>query len=340
VPKVNSPLNQHKELAMSASLKLPAMLAAAMLAALPFNATAQVAANFPNRPVHIVVPTPPGGPSDAVARLVAHALASAWGQQVLVENKTGASGAIAAQAVMAAAPDGYTLLWAQASMAGLPLVQKGSPYRHMNELAPVANVVQYGYALFVNNDLPVKSFAELVAYGRAHPDKLSFATGTLGEYMAATQVLQATGVKAVRVPYKGGAQLMPDLIAGQVQLNVGPILSGLQHVKVGKLRMLATLQPQRSALLPDVPTTTELGLPPSTLPFWNAVFAPANTPRDVIDKVSAAIAEALRSPAVRTVLEQQGAEPLGSTPQQLAEAVDAATSAWKVFVREYDIAPE
>ncbi len=325
---------------MNAYSKLPAMFAAAMLATLPLDATAQAAAGFPTRPVHIVVPTPAGGPSDTVARLVAQSLAAAWGQQVLVENKTGASGAIAAQAVMAAAPDGHTLLWAQASMAGLPLVQKGSPYRHMNELAPVANVVQFGYALFVNNELPVKSFADLVAYGRGNPDKLSFATGTLGEYMAATQVLKAAGVKAVRVPYKGGAQLMPDLIGGQVQLNFGPILSGLQHVKAGKLKMLATLQPQRSALLPDVPTITELGLPPSTLPFWNAVFAPANTPRDVIDKASAAIAQALRGPAVRTALEQQGAEPLGSTPQQLAEAVDAATSAWKAFVREYDIAPE
>jgi tripartite-type tricarboxylate transporter receptor subunit TctC len=325
---------------MNALSKLATGVAVAVLIATAPAVSAQSAAAFPSRPIHIVVPTPAGGPSDTAARLVAQALRTAWGQPVNVENKAGAGGAIAAQAVVSAPPDGHTLLWAQASMAGLPVLQKSPPYRNMNELTPVSNVVQFEYALFVDNDLPVKSFADLVAYGRANPDKLSYATGTLGEYMVGAHVLKNTGVKALRVSYKGGAQLMPDLISGQVQVNFGPILSGLQHVKAGKLKMLATLLPQRSPLLPEVPTLVELGVPAGNLPSWNAVFAPANTPRDVVEKISVAIAQALKTPSLRATLEQQGAVPLGSTPGQLADAVEAATDAWRVFIREYSIPQE
>lgn len=310
-----------------------------LLATVPC-AQAQTATGYPARPVTIVVPTPAGGPSDTAARLVAKSLSAAWAQPVVVENKAGAGGALAAQAVMAAAPDGHTLLWAQASMAGMPFVQKGAPYQAMSEFTPVSNVLNFGYALFVTRDLPAQNFTDLVAYGRAQPNRLNFATGTLGEYMVAEHVLKAAGVKAQRVPYKGGAQLMPDLIGGQVQVNFGPILSGLQHVKAGKLKMLATALPQRSALLPDVPTLSELGIPAGNLPTWNALFAPPGTPRDVAEKLASAVAQSLRDPAVRGPLEANGADPIGSTPQQLADAVAAATSAWRAFVRDYSIPQE
>ena len=311
------------------------------LTALASGAWAQSATGtFPTRPIRIVVPTPAGGPSDTVARLLAQSLSISLGQQVIVENKAGASGAIAAQAVMAAPPDGHTLLWAQASMAGLPAVQKGSPYKHMSELAPVSNVLNFGYALFVANDVPVKNYAELVAYGKGNPDKLSYATGTLGEYMVGAHVLKSAGIQAVRVPYKGGAQLMPDLISGQVQVNFGPVVSGLQHAKAGKIKMLGTLLPQRLAGASDVPTFVELGIPAGNLPTWNALFAPAGTPREITGKLSVEIAQALKNPAIRTTLELQGAQPLGSTPQQLAEAVEASNTAWRNFVREYDIPQE
>lgn len=301
---------------------------------------ASAQAPYPSRPVTIVVPTPAGGPSDTAARLLARALSAAWAQPVVVENRTGAGGAIAAQSVMGAPPDGYTLLWAQASMAGLPFLHKAAPYKALSELTPVSNVLSFGYALFVNSALPVQNFTELVAYGRAHPDQLHFATGTSGEYMVAAHVLAAMGVKARHVPYKGSAQLMPDLIGGQVHMNFGPILSGLQHVKAGRLRMLATALPQRSALLPDVPTLAELGVPPATLPTWNALFAPAGAPQSIADKAAAAVAQALQDPAVQGPLQAGGAELLGSTPQQLAEAVEAATSAWRAFARTESAAQE
>lgn len=325
---------------MNTTRRFIALAASVWLTALLGPAAAQPAATFPSRTVTIVLPTPAGGPSDSAARLLAKSLAAAWGQAVVVENRAGAGGAMAAQAVMSAAPDGHTLLWAQASMAGMPFVQRSSPYRSLAELAPVSNVLNFGYALFVTRDLPVQNFAELVAMGRSQPDKLNYATGTLGEFMVAEHVFKAVGVKAVRVPYKGGAQLMPDLIGGQVQVNFGPILSGLQHVKAGKLKILATAMPQRSALLPDAPTFAELGIPAANLPTWNAVFAPSGTSREVRELLAAAIAKALKDPTVRGLLEANGADILGSTPAQLAVATEAATLAWKGFVQEHNIPQE
>ena len=315
-------------------------LLALLAGATTSTAVAQPGGAFPARAVTIILPTPAGGPSDIAARLIARSLTAAWGQPVLVENKPGAGGAIAAQAVMAAAPDGYTLLWAQASLAGLPFVQRTTPYRSMSELAPVSNVLHFGYALFVNRDLPVANFTDFVAFGRAAPNKLNLATGTLGEYMVAAHVLKASGVKVQRVAYKGGVQLMPDLMSGQVQVNFGPILSGLQHAKAGKLKILASALPQRSPLMPDVPTFAELGIPPGNLPTWNALFAPPRTPLEVTSRIAAAVTQALGDPAVRGPLELNGADLLGTSPQQLADAVEAATSAWKTFVREHDIAQE
>ena len=326
---------------LSSLLSLAAMATMAVLVALSPPALAQGVADYPNRSLRIFVPTPAGGASDLVARRLAQALAGAWGQPVVVDNKPGAAGAIAAQAVMGAAPDGYTLLWGLSSMSGLPAVLKTPPYRHMNELAPVSNVMRLGYAVYVNKDVPVQSLAELASYSRANPGKLNVATGTLGEYMAAVQVFKPLGMQVQRVPYKGGAQLMPDLISGQVQLNVGPIQSGLAHVQSGKLKALAVLLPQRSALLPAVPVLSELGLQPtSALPTWNGLFAPGGTPRELLGKLATAVTQALQDPALRAALASQGADPLGGTPQQLADEVQAATQAWKSFVLEYDIAPE
>lgn len=316
------------------SLALLPLLAAAF-APSPAAATA-----FPSRAITIIVPTPAGGASDTSARLIARSLSTTWGQPVVVENRAGANGAIAAQAVMGATADGHTLLWGGAFMAGLPLVQKAVPYKALADFEPVSNAVHLGYALFVSRELPVQNFTDLVAYGRAHPGKLNVGTGPLTEWGMALHVLGSVGVKAERVPYKGGVQIMPDLISGQVHLNFGPIVGGLQHVRAGKLKMLATALPQRSALLPDVPTFAELGVPSGGLPSWNALFAPPGTPRDVTEKIASAVAAALREPAVSGPMVQSGVEPIGSTPQQLADAVSAATAAWKAFVRDHSIPQE
>jgi tripartite-type tricarboxylate transporter receptor subunit TctC len=189
-------------------------------------------------------------------------------------------------------------------------------------------------------DVPAKSVPELVAYARTHPDKLSYATGTLGEYMAAAQFLKATGISSVRVPYKGGAQLMPDLVAGRVQLNFGPVSSGLQHAKDGKLRMLAVLLTQRSAVAPDVPTLAEAGVASLSLPSWQALFAPPKTPGEIADRLSRDVARVLRDPALRAQFDQQALQVEGSAPEALAAVVTRDAEAWRTFVRENDIPQE
>ena len=295
---------------------------------------------YPSRPVRLILPTPAGGPSDTAARALAQALTGSLGQPVVIENKPGAGGSLAAQALLAAPPDGYTLLWGLASMAGIPLLQKSPPFKSLSEFAPVSLVGHFGFTLFTHPDVPAANVAELVAYAKAHPDKLSYATGTLGEYMAAAQFIKATGVRMLRVPYKGGAQLMPDLLSGRVQVNFGPTSSGLQHARAGKLRMLATMLPEPSAVAPEVPTLAAAGVSTGTLPTWQAVFAPAGTPREITQRLSAAIAQAVKTPALRTQFDQQSLQPVGSTPQALAEVVVADTQAWQTFVRDYEIPQE
>lgn len=318
---------------------LPRIVSAAVLAIAPLAAHAQ-SITYPARPIRLVVPTPAGGASDAAARLLGQSLAAALGQPVIVENKAGASGAIAVQAVMTSPADGYTLLWGQSSMAGLPMLHKNPPFRHMNELTPIANVLHFGYGVYINNQVPVKSFAELMAYGKANPDKLTYATATLGEYMIGAHLFKTGAVKAVRVPYKGGAQLMPDLMSGLVQVNAGPLVVGMPLAKAGKIRLLATMLPERLPSLPEVPTLAELGVPTAGLPTWNGVFAPPNTPREVVNRLASEIALAMKSPALRTTIEQQGSLLANPSPQLLAADVEGATAAWRNFVRDYDIPME
>lgn len=293
-----------------------------------------------NKAVRLVVPTPPGGPSDTVARTLAPALAKGLGQAVVVENRPGAGGAIAVQAVMTAAPDGHTLLWGFASMAGLPALQKSPPFKSMNELVPVAMVGRFAFALFVHPDVPARTVADLVAHGRAHPDKLNYATGTLAEYMAMVQLLAATGVSSVRVPYKGGVQLMPDLITGRIQINIGPVSSGLQHVNEGKLRMLAVLLPTRIAIAPDVPTLAEAGVQLPGIPTWQAIFAPPGTPPEVAERVHREVARALADPELRAKLERQALQVQSATRAELAKVVTQDSEAWRVFVRENNVPQE
>ncbi|MCU0923154.1 MAG: tripartite tricarboxylate transporter substrate binding protein [Burkholderiaceae bacterium] len=313
------------------------LLATALAAAIR-PATAQ--SGYPVKTIHLIVPTPAGGPSDAAARLLAQAISKPLGQLIIIENKPGAGGAIAAQALMAAPADGHTLMWTLSSMSGLSELQKASPYRSLAELTPVALVGHFAYAMFVHPDVPAKTVAEFVEYAGARPDKISYATGSLGDYMAATRFLAATGVRAVRVPYRGGSLLMPDLVTGRVQLNFGPVSSGLQHVREGKLRMLAVLLPQRSALAPDVPTLTEAGVRGVSLPTWQALFAPANTPQEVAQRLSREVATALAEPALRAQFEQLALLVDTSSPQRLATVAEQATQAWRAFASDYQIAPE
>ncbi|MEJ6001085.1 Bug family tripartite tricarboxylate transporter substrate binding protein [Paucibacter soli] len=291
------------------------------------------------QPLKIVVATPAGGASDTAARLIAQSLAKSMGRQVLVENKPGGNGAPAVQAVLTAPADGLTLLWAQSSMTGMPLLVKASPIRSMAEFVPVVPVVNLVYGVFVNPRLPVNSLAELSAHLKTHPGQLAYGTGVLGEYMVTEHYLRAAGVKALRVPYKGGAQLMPDLIGGELQFNIGPLAPALPHVRSGKLRLLATL-PDRAEMVPGVPSMAESGITTASLPTWNGLVAPPGTSPELAAALAAEVNRALGEPALRTALEAQGFRVSGGTPQQMGAAIESASAAWRQFVRDYEIPQE
>lgn len=297
-------------------------------------------AQYPAKPVKLIVPFPPGGASDAAARAVAQSMSASMGQTILVENRPGASGAIAAQAVTSAPADGYTLLWASASMVSLPLIQKSPPFQSLNDLTPVSMVGRLTYCLFVPVSLPAKSLGELIAMLRAKPDALSYASGSLGEFMTTEQFLKASGARAVHVPYKGGAQAMPDLIAGRVQMNFGPFAGGYPFVNDGKLRVLAVLGAQRHVTSPDVPTMTEAGVSGVESPTWQAIFAPPKTPADVVARLAREIEKAVSSPATREQFARQAVVGESSSPAKLAEQVRADAIVWQRFVKEFNIPRE
>lgn len=308
------------------------MMAASL--ALPPRVRAQAA------PLRVILPVPPGGPSDGAARALLQAVGKATGRAVVFDNKPGAGGALAARALMDARPDGHTILWTLASMTGIPLLQKVPPFQSLAEFSPVGVVGRFTFAMFVPADAPARSVAEFVALSRAAAEPPSCGHGTLGELMAAAQFLKASGARAVHVPYKGGAQLMPDLSSGRLQLNFGPVSSGLPLVRAGKLRVLAVLSDTRSPLLPEAPTLAELGIATGALPTWQALMAPAGTPADLARALHREVATALREPEVKGPLERLALQVDGAAPEALAALVRSDFEVWRSFVREHQIAPE
>ncbi|HRF71999.1 MAG TPA: tripartite tricarboxylate transporter substrate binding protein [Accumulibacter sp.] len=293
---------------------------------------APTSAAYPDRAIRLIVPFPAGGPSDSAARTFGNALAKSTGQPTIIENRPGANGAIAAQAAFTASADGYTLLWGVASMVALPLLQKKPAFRSLADLTPVAMIGRFPFAMTVNAGVPANSLAEFIAYARANPDKLSYATSTLGEFMAASEFMKRSGVSMVRVAYKGTAQAMPDLIEGRVQVNFGPVVGGIQYVRSGQLRLLASLLPQRSAVIADVPTMAEAGLPGVSVPTWQAVFAPPALPAEIVDRLARDVARALLDPELRARFERQIFQVDGSTPAALAAAITEDQRRWEEFI--------
>lgn len=291
----------------------------------------QAQAAWPEKPIRILVPFPAGGPSDSAARAIAPSLSAALNQPVVVDNQPGAGGAIAAQTVQRAPADGYTLLWTSASMGVLPHIQAKPAFRSLAEFTPVSSVVSFSFGLFVHPSVPAKNVAELVAYAKANPGKLAYATGAPSEHLTAAQFLHATQTDMLRVPYKGGAQAMPDLLAGRVQLFFTPIVLGLPHARNQKLRLLATLQPQRLAITPDVPTLEQAGAKGVTVPSWQGLLAPAGTPRPVVDQIAKAVANAMTQPQIKTLFAEQGSVVDVQGPSELERSIRDDNELWKRF---------
>ena len=310
-------------------------LSALCLAGASFLAAAQ----YPAKPVQLVVPFPAGGPTDTAARTVAQAMSKSLGQPVLVQNKPGADGAIAALAVANAPADGYTLFFTTSSTMALPLTTK-PPAFQVSDFAPVGAVGKFAFCMYLHPGVPVKSMAEFLAYARANPGKLSYASANLTEFFVGAQYMKAAGIDMLRVPYKGQVQALPDLLEGRVQVYITPIsAAGVGYAKEGRLRMMATSE--RSMLAPQAPTMAEAGVPGVVVPSYKIILAPAKTPREVVERLSRDLNLALKDAAVRAQLESIALAVEGSTsPLALGALIAETHGMWAEFVRENGLAPQ
>jgi tripartite-type tricarboxylate transporter receptor subunit TctC len=323
----------------SASAALAASLVAAALVAVPTEASAQA---FPSKPVTLVVPFPPGGTTDVLARTVAQKLNESWGQPVVVDNKPGAGATIGATYVARAPADGYTLLMGAVHHTIATGLYASLPYDFQKDLAPVTVVALVPNVLAVNPQVPAKTVKELVAYGRANPSKLSYGSngqGTL-QHLIGEQFASLEGVEMLHVPYKGSGPLTTDLLAGQVTMSFDTITPVLPHIKAGKLRALAVTTAKRSPSLPDVPTLAESGLAGFDQGSWFGILAPARTPPEVVAKLNAEIVRILNMPDVQKKFEDIGAQKVGNTPQEMAALIRGDSERYAGVVKKAGIKVE
>lgn len=307
------------------------------LAALMTPALGQ-AADFPTKPVTLVVPFAPGGPTDAMARTLANALKGPLGQPVIVENKAGAGGNLGAEAVARAERDGHTVLFGTSG----PLAINVSLYRKIgyDPLKSFAPVIQIGHlpnVLVVHPAVPVKTVQELIAYGRAHPGKLSYASSGNGasSHLAGVLFNNTAGTDFMHVPYKGTGPALTDLLGGQVSMTFTDVLTALPHIRSGKLRALGVTTTARSQALPEVPTVAEQGLPGFDVSVFFGIVAPAGTPKDVVDRLNRAFVDVLKQPDVRQTLLGQGLELAPATaPEQLAGFMQSEVGKWRTVVQK------
>ena len=312
---------------------------AALLLAMAGAAGAQAPAAFPDRPIKLVVPYPPGGSTDPVARLLATDLTSRLGQPVVVDNKPGAAGSIGTEFVARAAPDGYTLLLHTSVIATDPTIKKALPYDVKRDLAPLMLAVTGPYLVVVNPALPVKNIAELIAWAKANPGKLNYGSAGQGSsgHLIGELFKMAAGIDMVHVPYKGGGPSIAGLMGNEVQLLFDTLGGSRALAESGKLRAIAVTSATRAAVMPDVPTVMESGLADFSVVFWLGLFAPAKTPPAVIDKLYGALKAALDSAAVRGALQAQGNVPQGLPPAEFAKVLDSDIARYKVVIESAKI---
>jgi len=314
-----------------------ATLAAAACAALPLAAGAQAA--YPAKPVTLVVPTAAGGTTDLSARMLAQALGPVLGQSVVVDNKGGGNGNIAAAAVKRAESDGYTLLMQYSGYHVISPLLTAQKSWDTADFQPVANVLSAPQIIVVRDGLPVKTLGELIAYAKAHPGKLNYASSGNGslQHVTGAMLEQQGGVKMVHVPYKGTGPALQDLLGGQVDLTFGTAPPFMPHIQGGKLRVLAVTGKERLPSLPNVPTTAEAGYPQVNATSWFALFAPANTPKPVIDKLVADVRTVVQNPAFQQKAQEQGATADYQAPQQLAARVKTDLADWARVIKAANI---
>jgi tripartite-type tricarboxylate transporter receptor subunit TctC len=304
------------------------------LAAVLLAAAAQAQTAWPTKPIKILVGYAAGGSTDVTARIIAQALSERLGQPVIIENRPGAAGNIAAEAAAKADPDGYTLTMSTSStFATNPSLYKTLPFNVQTDFEPIALTAFIPNLLVVNPSVPANNVAELIAYLKANPDKVNFGSSGNGssQHISAALFNAMAGVQMAHISYRGGAPAVTDLLGGQVQVVFAPLVEVLQHVRAEKLRALGITTAKRSSLLPDVPTIAE-SLPGYEVRLWNGLLAPAKTPPDIIDRINRAAIDALRSSEVKAKLAEQGSEPVGNSPAEFKAFIDAELVKWKRLV--------
>lgn len=311
-------------------------LALAALFAIAGVAAQAQTQTFPTKPIKIVVPFPPGGTTDVLARVIGQEMTKSWGQQVIVDNRPGAGGNTGSDVVAKSPADGYTLLMGTVGTHGINVsLYKKMPYDAVKDFAPVTLVASVPNLLVVHPSVPAKSVKELISHAKANPGKLNFASAGNGTsiHLSGEMFKTMTGVQMQHVPYKGSAPAVTDLLGGQVNMMFDNMPSALPHVKGGKLRALAVTSAKRSPAAPDVPTMAEAGVPGYEATSWFGILAPAGTPKDIVTKLNKEIARILAMPEIKEKLSAQGAEPVGNTPEQFAAHIKAEIKKWEGVVK-------
>jgi tripartite-type tricarboxylate transporter receptor subunit TctC len=295
---------------------------------------------YPVKPIRLVAPSTPGDAPDVIARLIADKLSPVLGQQVVVENRPGAGGVVGSDYVAKALPDGYTLIMGNAGSHGInAAVYSKLPYDIQKDFAPVSQVAVAPNVMVINPSLPANSVSEFIAYAKANPGKLSYASGGNGSsaHMSMELFKSMSGIDIQHVPYKGSSPALTDVVSGQVVAFIGNMPPTVPLIKAGKLKALAVTTKSRSALMPELPTITEAGLPGFETVAWFGVLAPAGTPPEIVNRLSAEIAKIAKSPEMREKLVAMGAEPVGSTPDEFKAVIDRDIAKWKPLAQKVGI---
>ena len=310
-----------------------------MIVALALAAGLATAQTDPTKPIRIVVPWPPGGGTDLVARTVAQKMNETLGQTAVVDNRAGANGIIGADLAAKAPADGYTVLITIASHAINPTLYPKLPYDTLADLAPLSLLAEYPFVITVHPSIPAKTIKEFIAIAKSRPGQLSYASSGNGSgpHLGMELFMNMAGISMVHVPYKGAGQAMTDLISGQVQVFLNNFLAGMPMIKAGKLRALAVTSAKRSAAASELPTVVEAGVPGYVVTGWYGMFVPAATPAPVVATLHAATVKALRSRDVSERLSNEAAEIVASTPPQFAEFLKAEIAKWAGVIRKANI---
>jgi tripartite-type tricarboxylate transporter receptor subunit TctC len=323
------------------SHKLLSALGFAALLCMQHAVAAEQAPTYPNKPIHLVVPFPAGGSADLVARIMAKPLGDKLGQPVVIDNKPGADGAIAAEAVAAAAPDGYTLFMATyGAMSAVPSLHKAMHYDPVKDFTPISSAGKFSMFLFAHPSVPAQTLNEFIAYEHTHTGEVNYGTGNVASIVMAAEMESQAKLHMTQVPYKGEVPAMTDFVAGRIQLMFATPANALPFVKEGKLKVFATLSDKRSPLLPETPTWHEAGMLDLPIVPWAGVFGPAKLPKDMALRLSQAIQEVLLREDVHAEFAKLGFEPFGSSPEKLDAYAKKQHKAWHTAIQSAGLQAE